>query len=74
MSNTAERAHEQGGRALCLKRETEKKRFPENVISTDKSVLLWMYCREIAPFDTPTFSEKVGELIARATSTPTARL
>jgi hypothetical protein len=48
--------------------------LPENVISTDKSVLLWMYCREIAPFETPTFSEKVGELITRATSTPSARL
>jgi hypothetical protein len=55
-------------------KEIKKRRFPENVISTDKSVLLWMYCREIAPFETPTFSEKVGELIARATSTPTARL
>ena len=62
------------GVAPLPQKETEKKRFPENVISTDKSVLLWMYCREIAPFDTPTFSEKVGELIARATSTPTARL
>ena len=66
-------ARARGSRPLPQK-ETEKKRFPENVISTDKSVLLWMYCREIAPFETPTFSEKVGELIARATSTPTARL
>jgi len=48
---------------------TEKRRSSENVISTDKSALLWMYCREIAPFETPTFSNKVGELIARATST-----
>jgi hypothetical protein len=55
-------------------KETKKRRFPEIVISTDKSVLLWMYCREIAPFETPTFVEKVGELIARATSTPSARL
>jgi hypothetical protein len=62
-----------GSRPLPQK-ETEKRRFPENVISTDKSVLLWMYCREIAPFETPTFGEKVGELIARATSTPSARL
>ena len=30
-----------GSRPLPQK-ETEKKRFPENVISTDKSVLLWM--------------------------------
>jgi CheY-like chemotaxis protein len=49
---------------------TEKRRSSENVVSTDKSDLLWMYCREIAPFETPTFSNKVGELIARATSTP----
>ena len=35
------------------------------------TVLLWMYCREIAPFE---IDEKVGELIARATSTPSARL
>jgi ribonuclease BN (tRNA processing enzyme)/DNA-binding response OmpR family regulator len=48
----------------------EKRRSLENVISTDKSALLWMYCREIAPFETPTFSSKVGELIARATNTP----
>ncbi len=52
---------------------TEKRRSSENVISTDKSALLWMYCREIAPFETPTFSKKVGELIARATSTPQKR-
>jgi DNA-binding response OmpR family regulator len=45
-------------------------RFSENVISTDKSALLWMYCREIAPFETPTFSDKLGELIVRATKRP----
>jgi phosphoribosyl 1,2-cyclic phosphodiesterase/DNA-binding response OmpR family regulator len=49
---------------------TEKRRSLENVISTDKSALLWMYCREIAPIETRTFSKKAGELIARATSTP----
>jgi hypothetical protein len=49
---------------------TENRRFSENVMSTDKSALLWMYCREIAPFETPTFSTKVGELIARATKRP----
>jgi phosphoribosyl 1,2-cyclic phosphodiesterase/CheY-like chemotaxis protein len=32
----------------------------------DKSALLWMYGREIASFETPTFSNKVGEIIARA--------
>jgi DNA-binding response OmpR family regulator len=45
---------------------TEKRRS----ISTDKAALLWMYCREIAPFETPTLCNKVGELIARATSAP----
>ena len=48
----------------------EKRRPSENVISTDKSALLWMYCREIAPFETPAFSENVGNLIARATKRP----
>jgi hypothetical protein len=48
----------------------ENRRFSENVISTDKSALLWMYCREIAPFETPAFSKKVGNLIARATKRP----
>jgi hypothetical protein len=46
---------------------TEKRRSYENVVSRDKSALLWMYCREIAPFETP------SELIARATSTPHRR-
>ena len=42
----------------------------KNVISTDKSALLWMYCREIAPFETPAFSKAVADLIARATKRP----
>jgi hypothetical protein len=49
---------------------TEKRRSSEKVISTDKAALLWMYCKEIAPFETPTFSKNVGELIARATRAP----
>ena len=52
---------------------TEKRRSSENLVGTDKSALLWMYCREIAPFETPTFNHKVGELIARAASTPRKR-
>jgi DNA-binding response OmpR family regulator len=63
------------GRAPMAQKGTENRRFTEenrriseNVISTDKSALLWMYCREIAPFETPTFSNKVGALIAAATS------
>jgi DNA-binding response OmpR family regulator len=62
-------ARARGSRPMPQKR-TEKRRSSGNVISTDKSALLWMYCREIAPFETPNFSNKVGELIARATSTP----
>jgi hypothetical protein len=50
--------------------QKETGRFSENVIRTDKSALLWMYCREIAPFETPAFSENVGNLIARATKRP----
>ena len=34
----------------------------------DRSALLWMYCREIALYETPAFIKNVGELIARATS------
>jgi len=45
-------------------------RFSENVIRTDKSALLWMYCREIAPFETPAFSENVGNLIAPRNEAP----
>jgi phosphoribosyl 1,2-cyclic phosphodiesterase len=37
-------------------------------ISSDKAALLWMYGREIADFDSPTFSEKLGQIIANATS------
>ena len=45
-----------------------EKRPPRKVASTDRSALLWMYCREIAPYETPAFIKNVGELIARATS------
>jgi hypothetical protein len=45
-----------------------EKRPPREVASTDRSALLWMYCREIAPYETPAFIKNVGELIARATS------
>jgi hypothetical protein len=43
---------------------TERRRSSERVTSSDKSALLWMYGREIASFETPTFSRKVGEIIA----------
>jgi phosphoribosyl 1,2-cyclic phosphodiesterase/DNA-binding NarL/FixJ family response regulator len=45
----------------------ERKHSPERYTNSDKSALLWMYGREIAPFDTPTFSRMVGEIIAHAT-------
>jgi phosphoribosyl 1,2-cyclic phosphodiesterase/DNA-binding response OmpR family regulator len=57
-------------RASMAQKGMENKRFSEHVISTDKSALLWMYCREIAPFETPAFSAAVGNLIARATKGP----
>jgi hypothetical protein len=47
---------------------TEKSLPRKVVVSTDRAALLWMYCREIAPYETPTFIKNVGELIARATS------
>jgi phosphoribosyl 1,2-cyclic phosphodiesterase/DNA-binding response OmpR family regulator len=62
-------ARARGSRPMPQK-GTEKRRSLENVINTDKSALLWMYCRDIAALETPTFSKKAGELIARATSTP----
>lgn len=43
------------------------------MISTDKAALLWMYCRQIAPFETSTFSKNVGALIARAKRVPYKR-
>jgi len=52
---------------------TEKKALLGNVISTDTSALFVIYCRDIAPFETPIFSKNVGELIARATSVPQKR-
>jgi CheY-like chemotaxis protein len=46
----------------------------EMILQPDKSALLWMYGREIAPFDTLEFSSHVGEIIARATTAPQKRL
>ena len=45
---------------------TERRRSSEMATSSDKSALLWMHGREIAPFETPPFSRRVGEIIARA--------
>ena len=51
-------------------KEPKRRRSSERVTSSDKSVLLWMYGREIAPLETPAFTSKVGDIIARATRTP----
>jgi DNA-binding response OmpR family regulator len=45
-------------------------RDKKRAISLEKSALLWMYGREIASFDTPSFSKKLGEIIARTASMP----
>jgi phosphoribosyl 1,2-cyclic phosphodiesterase/CheY-like chemotaxis protein len=37
-------------------------------ISSEKAALLWMYGRGIADFDSPSFSQKLGQIIADATS------
>jgi len=58
---------------LVRRKTNERKRSLGPARNLDKSSLLWMYCREIAPFETPTFSSKVGEIIARATSSPQKR-
>ena len=59
-----------GTRRPLPHRGNAAKRSSENVISTEKAALLWMYCREVAPFETPSFRKKIGQLIAHATSTP----
>ena len=51
-------------------RGTEARRSSDEEISTEKAALLWMYCREVAPFETPSFGKKIGQLIAHATNTP----
>ena len=53
--------------ALCPLPEKGADGQPSEKFSdADKSALLWMYGREIAAFDTPAFSSKVGEIIVRA--------
>jgi phosphoribosyl 1,2-cyclic phosphodiesterase/DNA-binding response OmpR family regulator len=59
-----------GRRAPMAQRGIENKRVSKNVIRTNKSALLWMYSRDIAPFETPAFSKAVGDLIVRATKRP----
>ena len=59
-----------GSRRPMPHRGNAAKRSSDNVISTEKAALLWMYCREVAPFETPSFRKKIGQLIAHATSTP----
>src|SRR5439155_22336626 len=49
-----------GRRAPMAQKGIENRRCPEDVISTDKSALRWMYCRESAPFETPALSKNFG--------------
>jgi len=51
-----------------MTQDSTETRPPRKVASTDRSALLWMYCREIAPYETQAFIKNVGELVARATS------
>src|SRR5260370_12336294 len=53
-------------------RGTEARRSSDKEISTEQAALLWLYCREVAPFETPSFGKKIGQLIAHATNTPAA--
>jgi phosphoribosyl 1,2-cyclic phosphodiesterase/DNA-binding response OmpR family regulator len=48
--------------------------LPERGSQLDKSALLWMYGREIAPFETAAFSSMVGDIIARAKTAPHRRM
>src|SRR5262249_23766244 len=50
------------GLQLLAPEATARKRWSKRLVSSDKSALLWMYGREIASFDTPKFSAKVGEI------------
>ena len=39
----------------------------------EKSGLLWLFSRKVAPFETPGFANKVGEVIVGATRQPRRR-
>jgi hypothetical protein len=52
--------------------EAEKPPLPETANKKgrpdlEKAALLWMFSREIAPFETESFGNRVGEIICRAT-------
>ena len=50
--------------------EEGPRHLPERGSQVDKSALLWMYCREIAPFETAAFNSMAGDIIARAKIAP----
>jgi phosphoribosyl 1,2-cyclic phosphodiesterase/CheY-like chemotaxis protein len=57
------------GKGRKLPRALERRDVQDRPgIDSDKAVLLWMYGREIADFDSPAFSKKLGQIIADATS------
>ena len=57
------------GKGRKLPRALERRDVQDRPgIDSDKGALLWMYGREIADFDSPAFSENLGQIIADATS------
>jgi len=57
-----------GGTTTVLRATSDEanNHLPERSSQLDKSVLLWMYGREIAPFETAAFGSMAGDIIARA--------
>jgi hypothetical protein len=49
-------------REIGRPRGNAAKRSSDNVISTEKTALLWMYCREVAPFETPSLGKRSASL------------
>jgi hypothetical protein len=58
---------------IVLRRKVRGRVQFTNMASAGKAALLWMYGREIAAFDTPAFSNRLGRIIAQATSRVTRK-
>jgi ribonuclease BN (tRNA processing enzyme)/DNA-binding response OmpR family regulator len=63
---------DQPARHELVQEEAEKPQLPETTYKQsrtdfEKAALLWMFNREIAPFETESFGKKVAEIIAKAT-------
>jgi len=62
-------ASQGAGKGRKLPRALERRDVQDRPgIDSDKGALLWMYGRDIADFDSPSFSQKLGQIIADATS------